>query len=69
LEVNIGKIKSIIAVGILGKNVEEVKIGGEIYNSSSKIVMSHFKGRENAGFCGVLKNLAMSCVTPTGKQM
>ena len=69
----------IIADGLYSRNVEEVKInkkhfetvkiGGEIYNSSSMIVMSHFKGHENAGFGGVLKNLAMGCATAAGKQM
>ena len=69
----------IIADGIYGKNTEEieinkkhfktVKIGGEIHNASSMIVMSHFKGHENAGFGGAIKNLAMGCATPAGKQM
>jgi len=69
----------IIADGVLGKNVEEVKINkkhfdtvkiaGEIHNSSSMILMSHFKGHEMAGFGGALKNLAMGCATPAGKQM
>jgi uncharacterized Fe-S center protein len=69
----------IIADGLYSRDVEEVKIdkkhfetvkiGGEIYNSSSMIVMSHFKGHENAGFGGALKNLAMGCATAAGKQM
>lgn len=69
----------IIADGIFSRNYEnvkigqkhfdEVKIGGEIYNSSSMIVMSHFKGHGMAGFGGVLKNLAMGCASAAGKQM
>lgn len=69
----------IIADGMYSKNSEnveinkkhfkEVKIGGEIYNSDSMIVVSHFKGHEMAGFGGVLKNLAMGCATAPGKQM
>lgn len=69
----------VIADGIYGRNSEEVKIdkkhfesvkiGGEIYNASSMIVMSHFKGHENAGFGGAIKNLAMGCATAAGKQM
>ncbi|MGL5314443.1 MAG: DUF362 domain-containing protein [Peptostreptococcaceae bacterium] len=51
------------------KHFEIVKIGGEIYNSSSMIVMSHFKGHEMAGFGGCLKNLAMGCASAVGKQM
>lgn len=69
----------IIADGLFSRNSKEVKvekthfdtvkIGGEIYNSSSMIVMSHFKGHEMAGFGGALKNLAMGCATAAGKQM
>ncbi|HEK8924807.1 TPA: DUF362 domain-containing protein [Clostridioides difficile] len=51
------------------KHFESVKIGGEIYNSSAMIVMSHFKGHEAAGFGGALKNLAMGCASAAGKQM
>lgn len=69
----------IIADGMYSKNSEtveinkkhfkEVKIGGEIYNADSMIVISHFKGHEMAGFGGVMKNLAMGCATAPGKQM
>ncbi|WP_373600533.1 DUF362 domain-containing protein [Paraclostridium bifermentans] len=69
----------IIADGLYSRNSEDVsinqkhfdivKIGGEIYNSSAMIVMSHFKGHEMAGFGGALKNLAMGCATAPGKQM
>ncbi|MBP9966973.1 MAG: DUF362 domain-containing protein [Proteocatella sp.] len=56
-------------VEINKKHFKEVKIGGEIYNSDSMIVISHFKGHEMAGFGGVMKNLAMGCATAPGKQM
>lgn len=69
----------IIADGIFSRNsvnveinknhFESVKIAGEIYNTTSMIVMSHFKGHEMAGFGGAIKNLAMGCATAPGKQM
>lgn len=68
----------IIADGINGKNyIEEtielshfkkVKIAGEIYNSNSMVVLSHFKGHEIAGFGGAIKNLAMGCAPQIGKK-
>lgn len=51
------------------KHFDSVKIGGEIFNSDSMIVISHFKGHGTAGFGGVIKNLAMGCATAPGKQM
>ena len=56
-------------VEINQKHFKNVKIGGEIYNSSSMIVMSHFKGHGMGGFGGALKNLAMGCASASGKQM
>jgi len=56
-------------VEIKQKHFKDVKIGGEIYNADSMIVISHFKGHEMAGFGGVMKNLAMGCATAPGKQM
>jgi uncharacterized Fe-S center protein len=32
------------------------------------VVLSHFKGHEVAGFGGAIKNLAMGCAPPAGKQ-
>ena len=58
-----------VDVEINQKHFDKVKIGGEIYNSHSMIVMSHFKGHEMAGFGGALKNLAMGCASAPGKQM
>ncbi|MGL5756186.1 MAG: DUF362 domain-containing protein [Paraclostridium sp.] len=58
-----------VDVKIDKKHFDIVKIGGEIYNSSAMIVMSHFKGHEMAGFGGSLKNLAMGCASAPGKQM
>jgi len=68
----------IIADGIRGGNYREVKIGkshfdrvlvsGDIADVNSLIVLSHFKGHEVAGFGGAIKNLAMGCAPPAGKQ-
>ena len=67
----------IIADGILGENwksvqinqkhFSEVKIAGDIINSDSMIVLSHFKGHPMCGFGGALKNLAMGCAAAPGK--
>lgn len=61
--------RNYVDVEINKKHFDTVRIGGEIYNSSAMIVMSHFKGHEMAGFGGALKNLAMGCATAAGKQM
>jgi len=68
----------IIADGLFGKNVAEVKIekkhfntvtiAGDIALADSMIVMSHFKGHIVAGFGGAIKNLAMGCAPPAGKR-
>ena len=68
----------IIADGLFGKNVAQVKIekkhfttvtiAGDIALSDSMIVMSHFKGHIVAGFGGAIKNLAMGCAPPEGKR-
>jgi uncharacterized Fe-S center protein len=68
----------IIADGLAGNNMREIRIGknhfsrvlisGDIADVSSLIVMSHFKGHEPAGFGGAIKNLAMGCAPPKGKQ-
>lgn len=61
--------KNSVNVPVNLKHFEEVKIGGEIYNADSMIVISHFKGHASAGFGGAIKNLAMGCATAPGKQM
>ena len=61
--------KNSIDVSIKKKHFESVKIAGDIYNASSMIVLSHFKGHEMAGFGGAIKNLAMGCASASGKQI
>lgn len=46
---------------------KNVKIAGDIYDSTSLMVVSHFKGHGMSGFGGALKNLAMGCATIAGK--
>ena len=68
----------IIADGLFGKNVAQVTIGkqhfntvtiaGDIALADSMIVMSHFKGHIVSGFGGAIKNLAMGCAPPEGKR-
>lgn len=60
--------KNSIEVEINKKHFNRVKIAGDIYESNSMIVMSHFKGHELAGFGGSIKNLAMGCAPAAGKQ-
>jgi uncharacterized Fe-S center protein len=68
----------IIADGLRGRNYREIEIGkkhfsrvfisGDIAEVTSIIVMTHFKGHEVVGFGGAIKNLAMGCAPPAGKQ-
>ena len=60
--------KDSIEVKINKKHFENVKIAGDIFESDSMIVLSHFKGHEMAGFGGAIKNLAMGCAPAAGKQ-
>lgn len=56
------------SVHIGQKHFEKARIAGAIADSQSMLVLSHFKGHEMAGFGGAIKNLAMGCATPKGKQ-
>ncbi|MCX7678472.1 MAG: DUF362 domain-containing protein [Spirochaetes bacterium] len=51
-----------------GKHYGELKIASAIYEAHSVIMVSHVKGHELYGFGGALKNVAMGCVPPSGKQ-
>ncbi len=71
------QVPVIIADGLRGENtveidinlelVKKVKLAGVIVNSNGMIVVSHFKGHENAGFGGAIKNLSMGCASRQGK--
>lgn len=68
----------IIADGLAGESEVEVeidcrhfqraKIASTIHAAPAMVVLSHFKGHEMAGFGGAIKNLAMGCAGPSGKQ-
>lgn len=55
-------------VEIQKKHFRQVRISGDIHTAKGMIVLSHFKGHEVAGFGGAIKNLAMGCAPPAGKQ-
>ena len=54
-----------VEVGL--KHFQKVKIAGDIENSDSMLVLSHFKGHGMSGFGGAIKNLAMGCASAPGK--
>jgi uncharacterized Fe-S center protein len=60
--------KNSVDVEINRKHFEKVRIAKEIESVSKMIVLSHYKGHENAGFGGAIKNLAMGCAPAAGKQ-
>lgn len=67
----------IIADGVKGTDYREIKINGQyckapkigaaIADADIIITMNHFKGHEQAGFGGALKNLGMGCASVGGK--
>lgn len=67
----------IIADGVKGTDYREIeingtyckapKIGSAIADADIIISMNHFKGHEQAGFGGALKNLGMGCASVGGK--
>ncbi len=56
------------SVEINRKHFRHVLISGDVTDARAMIVLSHFKGHEVAGFGGAIKNLAMGCAPPAGKQ-
>lgn len=50
-----------------GEYVKEAKIGRAIMDADIFITLSHFKGHENTGFGGALKNIGMGCGSRAGK--
>jgi uncharacterized Fe-S center protein len=55
------------AVEVNLKHCSNVKIGTAIMDADVIISLSHFKGHEQAGFGGTLKNLGMGCGSKLGK--
>ena len=56
-----------VLVPIDGEYVKEAKIGRAVMDADIIISMNHFKGHENTGFGGALKNLGMGCGSRAGK--
>ncbi|MCQ2083974.1 MAG: DUF362 domain-containing protein [Bacteroidaceae bacterium] len=50
-----------------GEYIKEAKIGRAVMDADVIISLSHFKGHENTGFGGVLKNIGMGCASRAGK--
>ncbi|MDR3085033.1 MAG: DUF362 domain-containing protein [Christensenellaceae bacterium] len=50
-----------------GEYVKEAKIGRAIMDADIVISLTHFKGHENAGYGGALKNIGMGCGSRAGK--
>jgi uncharacterized Fe-S center protein len=67
----------IIADGLKGTDYKEVRIDGEyckapkigtaVVDADIVVSMTHFKGHEQSGFGGALKNLGMGCASVGGK--
>lgn len=58
-----------VEVAANGKRVPRVPVAGAIYCADALLSLAHFKGHELFGFGGALKNIAMGCTTPAGKQV
>lgn len=56
-----------IKVRINKTHIKEAKIGSAIALSDSLVVMTHFKGHEQTGFGGTLKNVGMGSASRAGK--
>ena len=50
-----------------GELVKEAKIGRAVMDADVFISLTHFKGHEEAGFGGALKNIGMGCGSRAGK--
>ena len=58
-----------VAVPLEGcEYVKEARIGRAVMDADIVISLNHFKGHENAGFGGALKNLGMGCGSCAGKK-
>lgn len=50
-----------------GEYIQTAKIGRAVMDADILISMTHFKGHENTGFGGTLKNIGMGCDPAGGK--
>lgn len=67
----------IIADGLLGLDyrlveagptVGQVRVGAAIHDADALVTVTHFKGHEDVGFGGIIKNLGMGAIARCGKQ-
>src|SRR6056297_343360 len=56
-----------VKVPIDGEFIKEAKIGAAIAHADTVISISHFKGHEQAGFGGAIKNVGMGSASRAGK--
>ena len=56
-----------VEVPVAGEYVKNAKIGRAIMDADNVISLNHFKGHENTGFGGALKNIGMGCGSRAGK--
>ena len=54
-------------VPVQGEYIREAKIGQAVMDADLVISLTHFKGHENTGFGGTLKNIGMGCGSRAGK--
>ncbi|QGP93531.1 hypothetical protein MGLY_29450 [Neomoorella glycerini] len=50
------------------EGLSEVKVGSAIYEADKLVVVTHFKGHDDVGFGGIIKNLGMGAIARPGKQ-
>jgi hypothetical protein len=56
-----------VKIPINGDFVKEAKIGAAVALADTLISISHFKGHEQTGFGGAIKNIGMGCASRAGK--
>ena len=52
-----------------GKGIKENRLGKNIANYDSMLVLSHFKGHPMGGYGGALKQLSIGCASSAGKSI
>lgn len=53
---------------LAGCELTEVRVASGIYHADSLVVLTHFKGHDQTGFGGALKNMGMGCVVKETKR-
>lgn len=56
-----------VEIPVNGKHVKNAKIGQGVMDGDIFISLNHFKGHEETGFGGALKNIGMGCGSRAGK--